>query len=142
MASLFSRIINGEIPGRFVWEDDDCVGFLTINPVTAGHTLVVSRTEVDRWTDAPEELVVHVMTVARLIGRAQQTEWDSPRVALAIQGYEIPHFHVHVWPTFKPADFDFRQAVRDPEPAEMDAAMERLRSRLRDQGNRRFVPSG
>ena len=57
MSTLFTKIINGEIPGRFIWQDDDCVSFLTIGPLTDGHALVVPRLEVDKWTDAAPELV-------------------------------------------------------------------------------------
>lgn len=142
MPTIFSRIIAGELPGRIVWQDDECVAFLSINPLTPGHTLVVSRTEVDRWTEADESLVLHLMAVARLIGAAQQTEWDCPRVGLLIQGYEVPHLHVHVWPTFSGRDFDLRQAASTPSSEELDAAMNRLRTRLRGNGHRRYVPDG
>lgn len=78
MPSVFSRIIAGELPGRFVWQDEVCVAFLSINPVTDGHTLVVSRTEVDRWTDADEPLVLHLMSVARLIGGPSSRSGTAP----------------------------------------------------------------
>ena len=91
MASIFSRIIAGEIPGRFVWQDETCVAFLTAAPLSPGHTLVVSRAEVEQWTDAEPELIAHLARVARDIGRAQQEEWDTPRVGLLAQGFEVPH---------------------------------------------------
>ena len=71
MPSLFTRIIDGEIPGRFVWKDDHCVAFLTIEPMRPGHTLVVPRKEVDHWIDLDSELSAHIFEVARVIGRAQ-----------------------------------------------------------------------
>ncbi|HYO86864.1 MAG TPA: HIT family protein [Dermatophilaceae bacterium] len=140
MPSVFSRIIAGELPGRFVWQDEVCVAFLSINPVTDGHTLVVSRTEVDRWTDADEPLVLHLMSVARLIGGAQQSEWDCPRPGLLIQGFEIPHLHVHVWPTYSAQDFDLRRSQLDPDPRVLDESGRRLRGRLRANGLGGFVP--
>ena len=76
MATLFTRIIDGEIPGTFVWKDDECVAFLSINPITPGHTLVVPRMEVDHWIDLPDELCRHLMSVGRTIGRAQQQAFD------------------------------------------------------------------
>ncbi|MCC6639743.1 MAG: HIT family protein, partial [Deltaproteobacteria bacterium] len=68
MASIFTRIIRGELPGRFVWKDDHAVGFLTINPIRPGHTLVVPRLEVDHWIDLPPELALHLMGVAQQVG--------------------------------------------------------------------------
>ena len=98
MPTLFSRIIDGEIPGTFVWEDDRCVAFLSINPLTPGHTLVVPRDEVDHWIDLPDDLARHLMSVARTIGRAQQQAFVSERVAVIIAGYEIPHTHLQSSP--------------------------------------------
>ena len=69
MSTLFTKIINGEIPGRFVWKDEEVVAFLTIAPLTQGHTLVVPREEVDSWTHASPELLAKVMDVAQSIGK-------------------------------------------------------------------------
>ena len=70
MTTVFSRIIAGELPARFVWSDEHAVAFLSVNPVAPGHTLVVSRLEVDQWTDAPVPLMAHLMTVAHAVGAA------------------------------------------------------------------------
>ena len=72
MPTLFSKIIAGEIPGRFVWSDDRCVAFLTIEPLTPGHVLVVPREEVPVWTDVEPALMGHLTAVAQTIGRAQR----------------------------------------------------------------------
>lgn len=135
MTTVFSRIIAGEIPGRFVWGDEQCVVFLTAAPLRDGHVLVVSREEVEQWTDASPELLGHLMEVARRVGRAQQTEWACPRVGLLLQGFEVPHVHVHVWPAFSPEDFDLSRADQNPDPARLDEAAARLRSALRGQGD-------
>jgi len=135
MATLFSRIIDGEIPGRFVWSDDVCVAFLTIAPQQLGHAMVVPRLEVDHWVDLPPDVCAHVFEVARLIGRAQLEEFDAARIGLLVQGYEIPHTHVHVWPSRTAEDFDLRHALTDIGDAEMDAAAQRLRDRLRAHGH-------
>src|SRR5688572_29337695 len=71
MATLFTRIIDGELPGRFVWRDDRAVCFLTINPITTGHALVVPIEEVDHWVDVEPDLAAHLMVVAHAVGRAQ-----------------------------------------------------------------------
>ncbi|MBW3086380.1 putative HIT-like protein [Austwickia sp. TVS 96-490-7B] len=140
MPSIFSRIMAGEIPGRFVWTDEHCVAFLTVAPLTPGHTLVVPRDEVAQWTDADPELLSHLVQVAQTIGRAQQQEWPSPRVGLLAQGFEVPHLHLHVWAASSPADFDLHRADHDPDPVRMDQDAVRLRARLRTLGHGAFVP--
>ncbi|HLS62842.1 MAG TPA: HIT family protein, partial [Ruania sp.] len=99
MATVFSRIIAGEIPGRFVWSDHRCAGFLTIEPLQPGHVLVVPREEIGHWVDLPADLAGHLFAVAQSIGKAQQQAFDPVRIGLLIQGYEVPHAHVHVWPS-------------------------------------------
>jgi diadenosine tetraphosphate (Ap4A) HIT family hydrolase len=141
MSTVFSKVISGEIPGRFVWQDDLCVGFLSIAPLAYGHTLVVPRTEVDRWTDADSELMAHLSTVAHRIGKAQVEAFGSARAGLVIAGYEVPHLHLHVWPSNSMADFDFSKAMEDPEPEQMDQAAEKLRVALRLMGDAQNVPA-
>lgn len=141
MASVFSKVISGEFPGRFVWQDQLCVGFLSIAPLAYGHTLVVPRDEVDKWTDAEPELVAHLSQVAHRIGKAQVEAFSSERAGLAIAGYEVPHLHLHVWPSNSLADHDFSQVITDPEDAAMDEAAERLRVALRLMGDAEHVPA-
>lgn len=133
MATVFTRIINGELPARFVWADETCVAFLTANPITPGHSLVVSRAESPQWTQTDPLVLARMSEVARLIGRAQQAEWECPRIGLLAQGYEVPHVHLHVWPTFSGGDFDLGRAQRHPDPSMMDDAAARIRARLREQ---------
>jgi diadenosine tetraphosphate (Ap4A) HIT family hydrolase len=140
MSTLFTKIINGEIPGRFVWREDDVVAFLTMGPLADGHTLVVPTEEVDRWTDAPPELLARVMGVAQKIGAVQVDVFDAARAGLIVAGYEINHLHVHVWPSNTMADFDFGSADHHPEPAKLDANAEKLREGLRKAGYAEHVP--
>lgn len=141
MATLFSKIIDGQIPGRFVWKDDRCVAFLTIEPLRPGHALVVPREEVAVWTDLEPDLLAHLTAVAQTIGAAQRAEWDSAYVGLLAAGFDVPHVHLHVWPTWGPADHDLRNADRSPAPEAMDEAASRLRARLRDRGAGDAVPA-
>ena len=141
MSTLFTKIINGEIPGRFVWSDAQCVGFLSIGPLSDGHTLVVPRAEINEFTDAPDELVSHLTLVATKIGRAQKRVFNSARAGLMIAGFEVPHLHVHVWPTNSLADFDLANAAVNPDPAQMDANAQTLRDGLRADGHSEFVPA-
>ncbi len=130
MATIFSRIIDGELPGRFVWRDERCVGFLSINPIRPGHTLVVPVAEVDQWTDLEPGLATHLMAVAQTIGQAQQAVFGAERIGLIIAGYEIDHCHLHVIPTWSMGDFDFSQAAPDPDVDILDDAAARLRQAL------------
>ncbi|VXB15648.1 HIT family protein [Citricoccus sp. K5] len=140
MSTVFTRIINGELPGRFVWKDETCVAFLSIGPLTQGHTLVVPRAEVDLWTDAEPELVSHLMTVAQAIGQVQVQAFNAHRAGLMVAGYEIPHLHVHVWPSNSLDDFDLDQVDNNPEPEDLDEAADRIRAGLRVAGHTEHVP--
>ncbi|MBO3142968.1 HIT domain-containing protein [Dermatophilus congolensis] len=133
MSTVFTRIINGEIPGRFIWSDEHCVAFLTAGPITPGHTLVVPRDEITQWTEATPELIAHLTGVAHTIGKAIQTEWESPRIGLLAQGFEVPHLHLHVWAAYSTKDFDLSAVNDSPDPAMMDQAAQRLRNRLHTQ---------
>lgn len=139
--TVFSRIIAGEIPGRFVWRDEVCAAFLDAAPLRPGHTLVVPVEPVDRWTDAPAETLAHVMQVAQAIGAAQVEAFGSARAGLMVAGYEVPHMHVHVWPSNSMRDFDTDQVDRHPDPADLDAAAEKIRAALRAAGRGEHVPS-
>jgi len=101
MATIFTRIIEGDIPGTFVWRDQQAVAFMSINPLAAGHVLVVPVAEVDHWLDADPSLMAHLFDVARAIGLAQREVLRCSRVGLIVAGYEVPHLHVHVVPRTK-----------------------------------------
>ncbi|WP_415854865.1 HIT family protein [Sinomonas sp. G460-2] len=141
MSTIFTKIIEGEIPGRFVWRDPDVVGFLSIGPLADGHTLVVPREEVDRWTDARPDTLTKVMDVAQKIGQAQVEAFGVERAGVIIAGFEVHHLHVHVWPASSEAEFNFKRAQHNPDPATMDAAAEKIRHALRDAGHGEFVPA-
>ena len=132
MASVFSRIINGELPATFVWRDDRCVGFLSIQPLRPGHTLVVPRREVDHWIDVDPDEWAHLTTVAQTVGKALQAAYSPAKVGLMLAGLEVPHTHLHVVPIDGVHDLDFANADPDPEPSALEAAAERIRVALRD----------
>ena len=141
MATLFTKIIDGDIPGRFVWADEVAVAFGTIAPITDGHVLVVPRAEFVQLTDAPDDVLTHLMLVARTIGQAQQRTWSAPRAALLVAGFEVPHLHLHVLPAWDEASLSFRNARPDLPAADLDAAAERVRSALRELGHGDHVPA-
>ena len=134
MPTLFTRIIEGEIPGVFVWRDPECVVFLSINPMHTGHALVVPRAEVDHWIDLDPELAAHLFIVAQQIGKAQQLEWNPRRVGVLIVGDEVPHVHIHVVPINSVSELSFAGVDRSPAPEALDDAAERIRVRLRELG--------
>ena len=140
MATLFTRIIEGELPGRFVWSDDRCVAFLTIAPISPGHTLVVPREEVDHWIDADEDLVGHLTRVARTIGRAVDRAFDPSRVAVIVAGFEVPHLHIHVLGAESEHELRFENADPTVPPDVLDAHMRRLRQALVELGHSEHVP--
>ena len=131
MATIFSRIIAGELPGTFVWRDERCVAFLSINPMAHGHTLVVPIEEIDHWIDAPPELVTHLFEVTRVIGVAQHAAFGCERVGVIVAGYEVPHTHIHVIPTVGMSQLAFANAARSVEVEELDAAAGKIRAQLR-----------
>lgn len=130
MATIFSKIIEGELPGRFVWRDERCVAFLSINPLRPGHTLVVPIEEVDHWIDVDPALMNHLTGVAHTIGRAQQQAFRPTRIGLMIAGLEVPHVHLHVVPISDIHDLDFSNADTDPSPEMLDRAQASLTQAL------------
>lgn len=142
MPTVFTRIIDGELPGRFVWRDDEVVAFLSINPISHGHTLVVPRVEVDHWLDLDPALWARVAEVSRVVGLGIQQAFDPPRVGQIIAGFEVPHVHVHVLQTAALTDLSFERADPDPDPAAMDAAAAAIRAVLRELGHTSEVPAG
>jgi histidine triad (HIT) family protein len=134
LPSLFTRIIRGELPGRFVWRDERAVAFLTIAPLRPGHTLVVPIEEIDHWLDVEPALMQHLTRVAQTIGRAVQRVFRPEKVGLMIAGLEVRHVHLHVVPIQSLGDLDFAKADANALPADLDAAAERVRAALREAG--------
>jgi len=134
MATLFTRIIEGDIPGTFVWRDELCVAFLSVNPLRRGHTLVVPRTEVDHWIDCPPDLSDHLFSVARQIGVVLHGAFRPTRVGLIIAGLEVPHLHIHLVPIDGVHDLDFANAARSVERQELDDTASAIRAEMRTMG--------
>ncbi|WP_430330912.1 HIT family protein [Rhodococcus sp. ACT016] len=141
MPSVFSAIIAGDLPGRFVWEDEDVVAFLTIAPVTQGHTLVVPRKEVDQWQDVDSALFDKCIAVSRKIAQAVRQAFDAPRAGFLIAGLEVPHLHMHVFPAYTMGNFDISGADPNPSAESMDEAAAKIKAALRELGHDEFVPA-
>ena len=130
MPSVFTLIINGDLPGHFIWSDEQCVAFLSINPITDGHALVVPRAEVDHWLDLDADAAAHLTTVGHHIGKAIEQVFAPERVGLMIAGFEVPHTHLHVLALTTMADMSFANAAAEVDHAELAQFADRLRSSL------------
>ena len=134
MATIFTQIIEGRLPARCVWKDDDCVVFLSNRPLRPGHCLVVPRSEVDHWIDLEPSLLCHLAETSQAIGRAQMAGFKPERIGVMLAGLEVPHCHFHVVPIRGLHDLDFGNQDPDPDPKAMDGAAQTIRSELRKLG--------
>lgn len=134
MASVFSKIIAGEIPGHFVWKDDRAVVFMTIEPIREGHVLVVPREEVDHWDQLPPELLAHLTAVSQKLAGGLKKAYPARRVGMMIAGLEVPHVHIHLVPLDTMGDLSFDHA-RPASAEDLAAAAARIRAVLSEQGH-------
>ena len=130
MTTVFTRIIDGDIPGTFVHRDESCVCFMSINPIAPGHCLVVPRTEVDQWTDLDPRLSAHLFAVSQSISGALKKVFPCERVGLIIAGYEVPHCHIHLIPTRSMADLSFANAAPGVDRDRLESEAAAIRSAL------------
>ena len=140
MSTIFTKIIDGELPGRFVWKDEHCVAFMDIMPQSEGHLLVVPRAEIDRWPDLPEDLAAHLFAVVHKISGALDQAFDKERGALGVAGLAGPHTQIHRFPVDSMAEDDPANAKKEATAEELDAAAEKVRAALRERGHGEFVP--
>ena len=138
--SVFTKIIRGELPARFVWSDEFAVAFLSKAPFNPGHTLLVPRKEVDHWIDLDPALLHHIMSVAQELGKAIHQAFRPAKVGMLIGGLEVRHVHVHLSPVNSVRDFDFEKQDANADPARLDAAAESIRFALRELGHSDVVP--
>lgn len=130
MPTIFTKIIRGELPARFVWKDEQCVAFLSIHPIRPGHTLVVPRLEVDHWIELDPRLNAHLSNVAQSLGRAIDRAFEPTKVALMVAGLEVPHVHYHLVPIDRERDLSFANADLGAKPEDLEAAAVKIRSAL------------
>jgi histidine triad (HIT) family protein len=135
MPTIFTKIIDGDLPGHFVWKDDVCVVFLSIAPLKPGHLLVVPRAEVDHWLDLDPDVNAHLTRVAQKVGHALMQAFEPARVATLVLGMEVPHVHVHVVPIERESDVHFANAKPNTSQADLAAAATKVRDALRALGH-------
>lgn len=117
--TIFSRIINGEIPSYKVAEDEKFYAFLDINPIAWGHTLVVPKQETDYIFDIDDKLLGEMMVFTKKVAQAIKKTFPCQKVGMAILGLEVPHAHIHLVPLKNEGDMDFRKKIADPSPEKM-----------------------
>lgn len=133
MASVFTLIMEGKIPGNFVWKDDKAVAILTIQPIRQGHVLVIPREEIDQWSDLPLDLASHLMQVSHKIANALKVAYPATRVGLMIAGLEVPHTHIHLVPMDSMDDLSFAFA-KNADGDVLKQTAEKIRAVLQGQG--------
>jgi histidine triad (HIT) family protein len=134
MPSVFTRIISGEFPARWIWRDEQVVAFLTIEPVAYGHTLVIPRAEIESWLDLDDATAARLHTVAQAIGKAIAAPVKPRRVGYTLVGLEVPHTHIHLIPLNTGSDLNFANAMKSPDATKMDTVAAAIRRELRAAG--------
>lgn len=127
MPSIFTRIINGDIPCHKVGEDERFIAFLDIAPLREGHTLVVPKLEVDRFFDLPSEVLAAVMPFAQGVAARIQRVVPCDRIGVSVIGLEVPHAHIHLIPLDRMGDMDFTKPKLKLSQEELAALAERIR---------------
>lgn len=130
MATIFSRIINGEIPCYKVAEDEKNFAFLDINPLAEGHVLVVPKTEEDYIFNLSEEDYVSLQLFARKVAKALKKAIPCQRVGVSVLGMEVPHAHIHLVPLQTEADLDFRKQKLSLSPEKMQQIANSIAEKL------------
>ncbi len=129
MPSIFTRIINREIPAHILREDDEYLAFLDVRPIRPGHSLVIPKQEIDDVFDLPDGLLSGLLVFARPVAHAIRQTSGAQRVGMAVLGIEVPHAHVHLVPIDGLDDLDFRKA-RAADDEDLAAMAERIRAAL------------
>ena len=126
MATIFSRIVAGEIPCYKVAENDEFFAFLDINPVAMGHTLVIPKQEIDYIFDIDDALLGRMMAFAKRVAKAQEAVIPCKRVGVAVMGLEVPHAHIHLIPIQSENDVDFHREKLHLSPEEFQEIADKL----------------
>ena len=126
MASIFSKIVAGEIPSYKVLEDEFHLAFLDVFPLKRGHVLVIPKKEVDYIFDLPDEELAALMNFAKKVAEKIKTVFPCPKVGMAVIGLEVPHAHIHLIPLDKVADINFEQPKLQLDSAELAQIAEKM----------------
>ncbi len=142
MATIFTKIINGEIPSYKVAEDDNFIAFLDINPIKRGHTLVVPKQDVDYIFDQDDEVLRDLIVFSKRVARGIDQAMDSARVGMSVIGLEVPHTHVHLIPIDTIADMDFGAPRPTISPEEMAATAKAIATAIDNESGSTEIVDG
>ena len=131
MATIFSRIIAGEIPCHKIAENEEFFAFLDINPVSVGHTLVVPKKEVDYIFDIDDPMLGRMMAFAKRVAKAQAAAIPCKKVGITVIGLEVPHAHIHLIPINKESDMYFDRGKMNPSSEELEKVAESIRKEFK-----------
>ena len=129
MPSIFTKIVNGEIPSYKILEDDNFIAFLDINPNTIGHTLCIPKKEIDNLFDLDDDLYTGLMNFSKKVATAMKKALDCQRIGVSVVGFEVPHAHVHLVPITKTSQLSFSYAT-PANPDDLKVLGERIREQL------------
>ncbi|MEM6378274.1 MAG: HIT family protein [Bacteroidota bacterium] len=130
MASIFTKIVNGEIPAHKIAETEDYLAFLDVFPLAEGHILVIPKKEVDYIFDVEDDLLAGLMVFAKKVAKAQRTAIPCIRIGVAVIGVEVPHAHVHLIPLNSLADINFENPKLKVTQEELAATAAKIRAEL------------
>lgn len=130
MTSIFTKIMNNELPSYKIHEDDKTISILTIEPISLGHTLVIPKLEVNHWFDVPADIYTQIGLNSQRLAKAIKEATGCPRVGTIVAGFEVPHYHLHLVPAWSIPDLDFKRAARRSDQ-EMKQIQEKIISYLK-----------
>ena len=130
MATIFSRIVNGEIPSYKIAEDDNYYAFLDINPLSKGHTLVIPKVETDYLFDLDDKTLAGLMVFSKKVAVALQAAIPCLRIGVAVLGLEVPHAHIHLVPLQRETDINFTNPKLKLAPEEFQQIAENIKKHI------------
>lgn len=130
MSSLFTKIINGEVPCHKVAENEHCFAFLDIFPIARGHVIVIPKKEVDKFYDLDDNSLQALTSFAKQIAVSMEQVFDCKRIGLSIIGLEVPHTHIHLVPLNEVDDINFSKAKLSLEASDLEAMADKLRTQI------------
>lgn len=130
MASIFTKIVNGEIPSHKIAETDDYLAFLDVFPLAKGHILVIPKKEIDYIFDVEDDLLAGMMVFAKKVAKAQRTAIPCLRIGVAVIGVEVPHAHIHLIPLNTLADINFENPKLKVTQEELAETAAKIRAEL------------
>jgi histidine triad (HIT) family protein len=128
--TIFSKIINGEIPAYKIAESEKFIAFLDIEPLVTGHVLVVPKTEVNKIFDVPDDYLAEMLVFAKPVAHAIEKAFDCKRCGISVIGLEVPHAHMHLVPINTANDLNFTRPKLEPSQEELKAAFEKITAQL------------